>query len=146
MHKLVSLTVFLCIVVAAAAMSGQFTGGEWYRILIKPPWNPSAILELSDRAAVYFDARTMAKENNKGMRLPMDVWYGQYWGRVQGNNKERRHGHHNQIPEVYLERIIEACSTRIRIDNTFSSQRFGLKVGSKCMKNGPPGKCTIWQS
>ena len=40
----------------------------------------------------------------------MDVWYGQYWGRIQGNNKERRHGHHNQIPEVYLERIIRACS------------------------------------
>lgn len=75
-------------------------------------WNPSAVLELSDRAAVYFDARTMAKENNKGMRLPMDVWYGQYWGRVQGNNKERRHGHHNQIPEVYLERVIEACSNK----------------------------------
>ncbi len=52
----------------------------------------------------------MAKETNKGMRVPMDVWYGQYWGRIQGNNKERRHQHHNQIPELYLQRIIRACS------------------------------------
>jgi site-specific DNA-methyltransferase (adenine-specific) len=73
-------------------------------------WNREAVLEPSDRASIYFDPRTMAKETNKGMRVPMDVWYGQYWGRIQGNNKERRHGHHNQIPEVYLERIILACS------------------------------------
>jgi len=73
-------------------------------------WNPNDILETSDRASIYFDPRTQAKENNKGMRVPMDVWYGQYWGRIQGNNKERRHHHHNQIPEVYLERVIRACS------------------------------------
>ena len=73
-------------------------------------WNPDEILEISDRAAIYGDKRTMEKESNKGMRLPMDVWYGQYWGRIQGNNKERRQRHHNQIPEVYLERVIRACS------------------------------------
>ena len=73
-------------------------------------WNPDEVLELSDRASVYGDPRTMAKESNKGMRVPMDVWYGKYWGRVQGNNKERRHNHQNQIPEVYLERVIRACS------------------------------------
>ena len=73
-------------------------------------WNPDEILELSDRASVYGDPRTMAKETNKGMRVPMDVWYGKYWGRIQGNNKERRHNHQNQIPEVYLERVIRACS------------------------------------
>jgi site-specific DNA-methyltransferase (adenine-specific) len=73
-------------------------------------WNPDAVLEPSDRASIYGDARTMAKENNKGMRVPMDVWYGQYWGRIQGNNKERRHEHHNQIPEAYMERILLACT------------------------------------
>jgi site-specific DNA-methyltransferase (adenine-specific) len=73
-------------------------------------WNADAVLEPSDRASIYGDARTLAKERNKGMRVPMDVWYGPYWGRIQGNNKERRHQHHNQIPEVYLERIIRACS------------------------------------
>jgi len=74
-------------------------------------WNPDAVLELSDRASVYGDARTMTKNSeHKGKRVPMDVWYGPYWGRIQGNNKERRHNHHNQIPEVYLERVILACS------------------------------------
>ncbi|MHC4302895.1 MAG: DNA-methyltransferase [Planctomycetota bacterium] len=73
-------------------------------------WNPDQILEPSDRASIYFDPRTMAKGANKGLRVPMDVWYGQYWGRIQGNNKERRRQHHNQIPEVYLERVIRACS------------------------------------
>lgn len=73
-------------------------------------WNGNAILEQSDRASIYNDKRTQSKEKNKGMRVPMDVWYGKYWGRIQGNNQERRHGHCNQIPEVYLERIILACS------------------------------------
>jgi adenine-specific DNA-methyltransferase len=73
-------------------------------------WNGNDVLELSDRAAIYADPRTMAKGENKGLRVPMDVWYGRYWGRIQGNNKERRHRHHNQIPEVYLERVIKACS------------------------------------
>ena len=73
-------------------------------------WNADAVLEQSDRASIYNDKRTQAKERNKGMRVPMDVWYGKYWGRVQGNNKERRSGHHNQNPEVYVERIILSCS------------------------------------
>lgn len=73
-------------------------------------WNPDEILEMSDRASIYGDKRTMEKPSNKGMRVPMDVWYGKYWGRIQGNNSERRHGHQNQIPEVYLERVILACS------------------------------------
>ncbi len=73
-------------------------------------WNPDAVLEQSDRASIYGDRRTMEKGSNKGMRVPMDVWYGKYWGRIQGNNSERRHGHQNQIPEVYLERVILACS------------------------------------
>lgn len=73
-------------------------------------WNPEPVMELSDRATIYKDKRTMSKEANKGMRVPMDVWYGKYWGRIQGNNKERRALHHNQIPEVYLERVILSCS------------------------------------
>lgn len=73
-------------------------------------WNKTSILEQSDRASIYGDPRTHAKEEHKGMRVPMDVWYGPYWGRIQGNNAERRHRHHNQLPEIYLERIILACS------------------------------------
>ncbi len=74
-------------------------------------WNADAILEPSDRATTYFDPRTHNKaEGPNGMRVPMDVWYGKYWGRIQGNNKERRAKHENQLPEVYLERVIRACS------------------------------------
>lgn len=74
-------------------------------------WRPDDILEPSDRATTYFDPRTHnKKEGTAGMRLPMDVWYGKYWGRIQGNNAERRANHDNQIPEVYLERVIRACS------------------------------------
>ncbi len=75
-------------------------------------WNPTEVMEVSDRRSIYFDKRTEDKRDGSpaGMRLPMDVWYGQYWGRIQGNNKERRHNHDNQLPEVYLERVIRACS------------------------------------
>lgn len=78
----------------------------------KRTWNPEEILEVSDRRSVYFDARTENKRDGMpgGFRVPMDVWYGKFWGRVQGNNKERRHYHDNQLPEVYLERVIRACS------------------------------------
>ncbi|MDX2148263.1 MAG: DNA methyltransferase [Planctomycetota bacterium] len=76
-------------------------------------WNPHEIMEPSDRATTYFDARTQSKKDGAppGMRLPMDVWYGQYWGRIQGNNAERRVNHDNQLPEVYLARVILACSS-----------------------------------
>ncbi|HYF15645.1 MAG TPA: site-specific DNA-methyltransferase [Phycisphaerales bacterium] len=75
-------------------------------------WNPGEVLEMSDRAAIYADPRTQSKKDGMpaGMRVPMDVWYGRYWGRIQGNNKERRHGHDNQLPEVYLERVVRATS------------------------------------
>jgi DNA modification methylase len=75
-------------------------------------WNATEILEPSDRATTYFDPRTENKRDGMpaGMRVPMDVWYGPYWGRIQGNNKERRARHDNQLPEVYLERVIRACS------------------------------------
>ncbi len=74
-------------------------------------WNDGEILEPSDRATTYGDSRTMTKKaGTAGMRTPMDVWYGKFWGRIQGNNKERRPNHDNQIPEVYLERVIRACS------------------------------------
>ena len=77
----------------------------------KRMFNTEPILEPSDRATTYFDPRTQnKKEGTPGMRLPMDVWYGKNWGRIQGNNKERRPNHDNQIPEVYLERVIRACS------------------------------------
>lgn len=75
-------------------------------------WNPDPVLEVSDRRSIYFDARTEDKRDGMpaGLRVPMDVWYGRFWGRVQGNNKERREKHDNQLPEVYLDRVI-SCSS-----------------------------------
>ncbi len=75
-------------------------------------WNAGEVLEVSDRRAIYGDARTESKRDGmpSGMRVPMDVWYGKNWGRVQGNNKERRHYHDNQLPEAYLNRVIRASS------------------------------------
>jgi site-specific DNA-methyltransferase (adenine-specific) len=75
-------------------------------------WVPEAVLELSDRAAIYGDQRTLSKRDGMpaGKRVPMDVWYGPYFGRVQGNSKERRHYHDNQLPEAYLARVVLACS------------------------------------
>jgi site-specific DNA-methyltransferase (adenine-specific) len=72
-------------------------------------WNPQEVLEPSDRAAIYADRRTRTTRQ-PGLRVPLDVWYGPHWGRIQGNNRERRKNHQNQIPEVYLERVIRACS------------------------------------
>lgn len=75
-------------------------------------WNPHEVLEMSDRAAIYGDKRTLSKEDGMppGKRVPMDVWYGPFLGRVQGNNKERRGYHDNQLPEAYLERVIRSTS------------------------------------
>ena len=78
----------------------------------KRTWNADEVLEMSDRAAIYGDPRTQSKKDGMppGLRVPMDVWYGQYWGRIQGNNKERRVGHDNQLPELYLERVVRSTS------------------------------------
>lgn len=75
-------------------------------------WRPERVLESSDRATTYFDPRTLSKKDGMpaGKRVPMDVWYGPFWGRIQGNNKERRAGHDNQLPEVYLARVLQATS------------------------------------
>jgi site-specific DNA-methyltransferase (adenine-specific) len=75
-------------------------------------WNANEVLEMSDRAAIYGDRRTQSKKDGMppGLRVPMDVWYGPFWGRIQGNNKERRAQHDNQLPEVYLERVVRSTS------------------------------------
>ena len=73
-------------------------------------WNPDEVLVDSDRAVVYNDPRT-AETDRPGKRLPLSVWgFESNWGRVQGNNKERRPLHENQLPESYMERIIRVAS------------------------------------
>ena len=44
MHRLASLAVFLLLVVVAAAVGGQFIGGDWYFVLFTPSWTPSPII------------------------------------------------------------------------------------------------------
>jgi DNA modification methylase len=71
-----------------------------------PKVHPEAALVPSDRAVVYADARTDGTQN-PGMRMDLDVWgFDPFWGRVQGSNAERRPLHKNQLPELYLDRII----------------------------------------
>lgn len=102
---------------------GQCGRGNWIDarchclIYAKNPkrytWNPDAVLVDSDRATVYGDKRVHETANG-GKRVPGTIWGvpsdGQYWGRVSGagSNKERRAGHPNQLPEVYLGRLLLA--------------------------------------
>lgn len=70
-----------------------------------PIVNHEGALVPSDRSTMYDDIRST------GERMDFDVWgFEKYWGRVQGNNLERRPLHPNQLPEKYLERIIKVCS------------------------------------
>jgi len=115
-------------------------------------WRPERILEPSDRASIYGDPRTQAKERNAGMRVPMDVWYGPFWGRVQGNNKERRAQHHNQLPEAYLERIILACSDEGSLvldpfcgSGTTSTVARAYGRRSITIEHGPANAASAWE-
>lgn len=98
---------------------GQCSRNNWidarchclvYAVAPKHTWNPESVLVESDRVA-YGDKRVNETERG-GKRLPGTVWGvpsdGPYWGRVQGTNQERRKGHPNQLPEVYLKRLILA--------------------------------------
>ncbi len=102
-------------------------------------WNVDEVLEPSDRATTYFDPRTHnKKEGTNGLRAPMDVWYGKFWGRIQGNNRERRANHDNQLPEVYLERVIRACSNKGDVvmdpfNGSGTTLTVGCALGRKCI-------------
>lgn len=77
-------------------------------------FNADAVLVDSDRVA-YGDKRVDETERG-GQRLPGTVWGvpsdGPYWGRVQGNNAERMKGCPNQLPELYLARLLKAYTNR----------------------------------
>lgn len=75
-----------------------------------PIVNRDAALVPSDRASIYNDQRVFDTERG-GTRMDFDVWgFDPYWGRVQGNNRERITLAPNQIPEKYLERVIGVSS------------------------------------
>lgn len=90
-------------------------------------WNVEEILEPSQRLLSGDPRVTTAKF--KGMRPMLDVWSGPMLGRVQGNNDERwgtetrgdkingtlsekarEYTHPNQLPELYMARIIRCAS------------------------------------
>lgn len=80
--------------------------GLWFSKTSKPKVYPERAYVPSDRATLYDDPRTVT-----GERMDLDVWgFEKFWGRVQGNNKERRPLHPNQLPEVYIKRIVEVCT------------------------------------
>jgi len=74
-------------------------------------WYPDNVLIPSDRASVYKDPRVNDHERG-GTKVPNTVWGvpsdGKYWGRVQGNSKERRPYHPNQLPVRLMQRHIMA--------------------------------------
>lgn len=99
---------------------GQCGRGNWidtrchcliYSTVEKHTWNPEEVLVESDRASKYRDKRIHDTERG-GKRLPGTVWGvpsdGEFWGRVQGNSNERWKEHPNQLPEVYIERLMRA--------------------------------------
>ncbi|MDX2418874.1 MAG: TspO/MBR family protein [Xanthomonadales bacterium] len=53
MQRLVSLAVFLLLVVVAAAVGGQYVGGDWYLVMIKPSWNPTPMVMASVWGVLY---------------------------------------------------------------------------------------------
>lgn len=53
MQRLISLSVFVLLVVAAAAVGGQFVGGEWYQDMNQPAWNPPAMVLALVWATLY---------------------------------------------------------------------------------------------
>ena len=92
-----------------------------------PTFNPEAILEPSDRAAIYGDSRTLNKASGKpGQRVPFTVWQnGEYasvpdaalslWQgtglhRITGNHPERSKPHDNQLPVALVTRCLQAST------------------------------------
>ena len=78
-------------------------------------WNSEAVLVDSDRKTKYNDKRIHDTDHG-GQRLPGTVWGipsdGPYWGRVQGNSEERQPDCPNQLPEVYLARLLKAYTNK----------------------------------
>jgi site-specific DNA-methyltransferase (adenine-specific) len=81
-----------------------FAKGETYT------WNPNAVTIESARVG-YGDVR-VTETVNGGQRVPGTVWGvpadGPNWGRITGGNLERQPDCPNQLPEVYLSRLIKA--------------------------------------
>jgi len=79
MQKLISLSVFIFLVVAAAAVGGQFIGGEWYQAMNQPGWNPSAVVMAAVWAVLYVlmaVSAWMVWETMRGLAQTALAWWG----------------------------------------------------------------------
>ncbi len=79
MQRLISLSVFLFLVVAAAAIGGQFIGGEWYQAMNQPEWNPSAMVMALVWAVLYVlmaVSAWMVWESMRGLAQTALAWWG----------------------------------------------------------------------
>jgi benzodiazapine receptor len=79
MYRLASLAVFLLLVVIASAVGGQFVGGDWYQSMIKPSWNPSAMVMASVWAVLYVlmaVSAWMVWDTQRGLARVALGWWG----------------------------------------------------------------------
>lgn len=78
MQRLVSLAVFILLVIAAVAVGSQFVGGDWYHSMLKPSWNPSAMVMASVWAVLYVlmaVSAWMVWETRRGLaRVALGFW------------------------------------------------------------------------
>jgi DNA modification methylase len=92
---------------------GQHTSGRFVRSKSHLLWftNGKPTFNVDDIRVESVRQQIGDWRAESGGRTPMDVWgFEQFWGRVQGNNRERVPECPNQLPEVLLQRIILACT------------------------------------
>lgn len=78
MQRLITLSVFLVLVVAAATAGGQFVGGEWYQAMNQPAWNPPAMVMALVWAVIYVlmaVSAWMVWETRRGLAQPALAWW-----------------------------------------------------------------------
>ena len=79
MQRLITFSVFILLVVAAAAIAGQFVGGEWYQSMNRPAWNPSALIMAIVWPAVYMlmaVSAWMVWDTMRGLAWVALTWWG----------------------------------------------------------------------
>ncbi|MBT8074988.1 MAG: tryptophan-rich sensory protein, partial [Gammaproteobacteria bacterium] len=78
MHRLTSLSLFLLLAMIAAAVGGQFTGGEWYQAMRQPPWSPPAVVMALVWALAYVMmavAAWMVWDTRRGLARVALAWW-----------------------------------------------------------------------
>ena len=79
MHRLFSLAVFLLLAVAATAIGGQFTGGDWYYVLFTPAWTPSPMVMTSVWSVLFVlmaVSAWMVWDTMRGLAAAALAWWG----------------------------------------------------------------------